>query len=224
MSSEPATDRVRVRRSPRRAHYDEQTIHDILDAGMVCHLGYVVDGHPYVIPTLYGRDGERLILHGSSTSRALLTGSASPVCVTVTHLDGLILARSLFNHSANYRSAVVIGQAHAITDADEKAAALRIVTEHVVPGRWKEARQPNDKELRATTVLSLDLTECSAKVRTGPPNDDEEDLSLDVWAGELQLGLVARPPVPDPQLRPGIEVPQSVRGWTPEAERHERHR
>ena len=220
MSTGPATDRVRVRRNPKRAAYDEQTVHDILDAGMVCHLGYVVDGQPYVVPTLYGRDGERLILHGSSASRALLTGSTLPVCVTVTHLDGIVLARSLFNHSANFRSAVVIGQARVVDEPTEKEAALRVLTEHVVPGRWDEARPPNGREMRATTVLELDLAECSAKVRTGPPSDDEEDLGLDVWAGVIPVEVVARPPLPDPALRDGIDVPAAVARWIPGAQRH----
>ena len=224
MSTRPATDRVRVRRAPGRAVYDEQAVHDILDAGMVCHLGYVVDGQPYVVPTLYGRDGRRLVLHGSSASRALLTGSTLPVCVTVTHLDGLILARSLFNHSANYRSVVVIGQAKVVGEQRDKEAALRVLTEHLVPGRWEEARTPTDKELRATAVLQLDLAECSAKVRTGPPNDDEDDLRLDVWAGEVPIELVARRPVADPGLTPGIGVPASIARWVPGIERHEGRR
>lgn len=220
MSADPATDRVRVRRNPRRALYDEETVHAILDEGLVCHLGYVVEAQPYVIPTLYGRDGSQLILHGSTASRALLTGSSLPVCVTVTHIDGLILARSLFNHSANYRSVVVLGQAEAIVEQDEKMAALRVLTEHLVPGRWDEARAPNEKEMRATTVLRLDLSESSAKVRTGPPADDAQDMGLDVWAGELPVEVVARPPIPDPQLHDVIPVPRSVTQWVPGAQRH----
>jgi uncharacterized protein len=222
MSTPAPTPRVRVRRGAQRAVYDRRSVYEILDAGMVCHLGYVVDGQPYVIPTLYGRDGDRLVLHGSSASRALRTGSTAPMCVTVTHLDGLVLARSLFNHSANYRSAVVIGQAEAITDASEKVHALRVLTDHLIPRRWDEARAPNDKELRATMVLQLDLTECSAKVRTGPPEDHDEDLGLDVWAGELPLELIVHPPRADPDLPPGIDTPSSVRGWTPGVARHER--
>lgn len=222
MSIGPSSERVRVRRNPKRAVYDEQTVHDILDAGLLCHLGYVVDGQPYVVPTLYGRDGDRLILHGSSASRALLTGAALPVCVTVTLLDGIVFARSLFNHSANFRSVVVLGQAELIDDADEKMAALRVLTEHVVPYRWDEARTPNDKEMRATTVLQLDLTECSAKVRSGGPSDEEEDLGLDVWAGEIPVELVAGPPVPDPMLPSGVDVPAAVARWTPGVGRHRR--
>lgn len=216
----PGSDRVRVHRAPERAAYDLQTVGTILDAGLMCHLGYVVEGQPYVVPTLYGRDGDALVVHGSSASRALRTGARMPVCVTVTLLDGVILARSLFNHSANYRSVVVIGQAEAITDQEEKEAALRVLTEHLLPGRWDEARAPNDKEMRATAVLRLDLTECSAKVRTGPPEDDEEDLGLAVWAGEIPLEMTAGRPVPDPYLAAGIDVPPSVTGWVPDQRRH----
>lgn len=222
MSTHPASERVRVRRNPRRAVYEEQTIYEILDAGLVCHLGYVSDGQPYVIPTLYGRDGDRLIVHGSSVSRALQTGANFPVCITVTLLDGLVLARSLFHHSANFRSVVVLGQAQLVTDPDERLAGLRVLTEHLVPGRWDEARQPNEKEMRATTVLTVDLSECSAKVRSGPPDDEEEDLALEVWAGVLPLEVVVGQPVADPQLRRGIPVPPSVAGWAPSAERHGR--
>ncbi len=209
----PATDRVRVRRSPERGRYDEATVHDILDEAMICHLGYVVDGQPYVIPTLYGRDGRRLIIHGSTASRAMRTSTSLPVCVTVTLLDGLVLARSLFHHSANYRSVVVLGQARVIPDDQQKKAALRVLTEHIVPGRWDEARVPNDKELRATAVLELDLAESSAKVRTGPPNDEEADYGSNVWAGEIPLDVVAGAPVPDPKLEAGVEVPPSVAHW-----------
>ena len=219
MSDGPYSDRVRVRREPERGVYDAQTVHAILDAGTVCHLGYVVDGQPYVVPTLYGRAGDRLVVHGSTASRALRTGSSLSVCVTVTLLDGLVLARSLFNHSANYRSVVVLGQATVVAEED-KVAALRVLTEHVVPGRWDEARAPHDKELRATALLWLDLAESSAKVRTGPPEDETEDLALDVWAGVLPLEVSAGFPVPDPALRPGIEVPVSVRRWVPGEARH----
>jgi uncharacterized protein len=222
MSTPAPTPRVRVRRGAQRAVYDRHSIYEILDAGMVCHLGYVVDGQPYVIPTLYGRDGDRLVLHGSSASRALCSGSTTPVCVTVTHLDGLVLARSLFNHSANYRSAIVLGQPVVITEASEKLHALRVLTDHVLPRRWNEARPPNDKELSATLLLQLDLTECSAKVRTGPPDDKGEDLGLDVWAGEIPLELTAHLPKAAPDLAPGVDTPSSVLGWTPGLDRHGR--
>ena len=210
-----STDRVRVRRVPERGHYSRQVVHEILDEGFVCHLGFTVAGQPYVIPTLYGRDGDRLVLHGSSASRALRTAHSLPVCVTVTHIDGLVLARSLFNHSANYRSVVVLGDAVAVTDPQEKSHALRILSEHLLPGRWDEARTPSEKELRATSVLRLPLDESSAKIRTGPPVDDEEDMGLDVWAGELPLGLVAGSPHDDPKLADGIPVPPSIMSWRP---------
>ena len=219
MAVPPPSDRTRVRRLPERGHYDRATVNAILDEGFVCHLGYVVDGQPYVIPTLYGRDGDRLVVHGSAASRALKTAATLPVCVTVTHVDGLVLARSLFHHSANYRSVVVLGHARALESDDEKLAGLRVVTEHCVPGRWDEARMPNAQELRATGVLELDLTEASAKVRSGPPGDDEDDLELDVWAGVVPLRVAAGPPAPDPDLRAGIPVDGSVARWTPGVER-----
>ncbi len=215
----PPSDRVRVRRLPKRGHYDAPTVHAILDAGFVCHLGFVDHDQPYVIPTLYGRDGDTLLLHGSAASRALRLAATLPVCVTVTHIDGLVLARSLFNHSANYRSVVAVGDAIPVTDDDEKTAALRVIAEHLVPGRWDEARAPNTKELRATSILRLPLTEASAKVRTGPPGDDAEDMRLDVWAGVVPLDLVAGAPQHDPALAGGIDVPPSVAGWVPGADR-----
>lgn len=222
MNATPASDRVRIHRNPKRASYDTRVIHDVLDAGMVCHLGYVVEAQPYVIPTLYGRDGDRLVLHGSAASRALITGSHLPVCVTVTHHDGLVLARSLFHHSANFRSVVVIGRARRIDDEHEKLEALRVLTEHLVPGRWDEARAPTGTELRATAVLELALDECSAKIRTGPPDDDEDDLVLGVWAGVIPLETRGGAPVPDPTLADGIPVAPSVRRWVPGPERHQR--
>lgn len=220
--SAPTSGRVRVRRLPDRGRYDTQIIHDILDEGFVCHLGFVVDGQPYVIPTLYGRDGDTLLVHGSSASRALRTGAALPVCVTVTHLDGLVLARALFHHSANYRSVVVLGQAVAVTDPAEKEAALRTITEHVVPGRWEEARSPNPKELAATGVLRLDLAECSAKIRSGPPGDDGQDLGLDVWAGVIPVAMTAGRPAAAPDLVQGVAISPAVAGWRPDQQRWRR--
>jgi nitroimidazol reductase NimA-like FMN-containing flavoprotein (pyridoxamine 5'-phosphate oxidase superfamily) len=207
------TPRTTVRRLPKRGHYDRETIAAILDEGLVCHVGFVVDGQPYVIPTVYARVGERLCLHGSAVSRMLRTlAGGVPVCVTVTLLDGLVLARSVFNHSMNYRSVVVLGTATALED-DEKRNALEAIAEHVAPGRWKEARGPNETELKATLVLSLPLDEASAKVRTGPPVDEDEDYGLPYWAGVLPLALAAGSPVDDPRLPPGIARPPSVRGW-----------
>ena len=213
----PASSRTRVRRVPERGHYDAETLNAILDEALVCHVGFVSDGTPYVIPMACARDGDRLLLHGSSASRmtrALAAGAQ--VCVTVTHLDGVILARASFDNSMNYRSVIVLGRAEPITEPAEKLEALRILTDRLIPGRWKEAREPNDQELRATTVLSLPITEASAKVRSGPPKDDEADLDLDVWAGEIPLRMVSLDPVPDPLLDPKIEEDTSVQRFRTE--------
>lgn len=220
----PASDRVRVRRLPERGRYERAEVHAVLDAGFVCHLGFVVDDQPYVIPTLYGRDGDTLVVHGSSASRALRTAKTLPVCVTVTHVDGIVLARSMFHHSANYRSVVVLAEAVEVTEPEAKQHWLRVLTEHLIPGRWDEARSPNAKELRATSVLVLDLAEASVKVRSGPPGDEEEDLALDVWSGVLPLSVTVDRPVPDPTLRDGIAVPESAARWRPDGARHSHRR
>jgi nitroimidazol reductase NimA-like FMN-containing flavoprotein (pyridoxamine 5'-phosphate oxidase superfamily) len=204
----PQTDRTTLKRLPMRGVYDRPAVFAILDEGFICHVGFIADGKPVVIPTGYARVAERLLIHGSAASRMLRTlKTGIDVCVTVTLLDGLVLARSAFNHSMNYRSVVVFGKATAIEAADEKLAALRALSEHMIPGRWDEVRQPTDKELKATTVLSLPLDEVSAKVRTGPPHDDTEDYELEVWAGVLPLKLVAGEPVNDPVSREGIAPP-----------------
>ena len=184
---------LRVKREPQRGVYDRGTIDAILDEALVCHLGFEVGGQPYVIPTLHARIGDRLYVHGSAVSRMLrLAASEMRVCVTITLLDGLVLARSVFNHSINYRSVVVLGTATNI-QGDEKAVALRAFTEHVAPGRWDEARRPTEQELKATWILSLPLTEASAKVRSGPPEDDPEDLAFPVWSGVVPVHLAAEP-------------------------------
>jgi uncharacterized protein len=187
-------DNLRVKREPQRGAYDRQTIDAILDEALVCHLGFAVGDQPYVIPTLHARVGDRLYVHGSAASR-MLRHAASDVriCVTVTLLDGLVLARSVFNHSIDYRSVVVLGTPTLVEDVDEKREALRAFTEHVAPGRWDEARQPTDKELKATWILSVPLDEASAKVRTGPPEDEPEDMDLPVWAGVVPIHLAAEP-------------------------------
>jgi nitroimidazol reductase NimA-like FMN-containing flavoprotein (pyridoxamine 5'-phosphate oxidase superfamily) len=193
------TDRTGVRRLPQRASYDRALVYQILDEGFVCHVGFVVDGSPFVIPTAYGRVGDTLYLHGAKASRMLKALAAgAEACVTVTLVDGLVLARSAFHHSMNYRSVVVFGRASAVEDPREKLAAMRAFSEHLIPGRWSEVREPNERELAATLVVSLPLAEVSAKVRAGAPVDDEEDLTLPVWAGELPLRLVAGEPVRDP--------------------------
>jgi nitroimidazol reductase NimA-like FMN-containing flavoprotein (pyridoxamine 5'-phosphate oxidase superfamily) len=202
----PQTDRTTLKRLPLRGVYDRQVVFAILDEGFICHVGFIADGRPVVIPTGYARVDDRLLIHGSAASRMLRTlKTGIDVCVTVTLLDGLVLARSAFNHSMNYRSVVVFGKATAIEAAEEKLTALRALSEHMIPGRWDEVRQPTDKELKATTVLSLPLKEVSAKVRTGPPHDDTEDYALEIWAGVLPLKLVAGEPISDPVLRTGIE-------------------
>jgi nitroimidazol reductase NimA-like FMN-containing flavoprotein (pyridoxamine 5'-phosphate oxidase superfamily) len=199
---------VRVRRSPNRAAYDRATIDAILDEALVCHLGFVHNNQPFVIPTLHARLGDRLYVHGSSASRMLGTlATGTPACVTVTLLDGLVLARSVFHHSVNYRSVVLLGTATAVSDPDEKTAALRAFTNHLVPGRWDDVRPPTEQELKATSVLYLPLDEASAKVRSGPPLDDEEDYALDAWAGVVPLSLQAGAPLPDPRLTAGIGAP-----------------
>lgn len=197
-----ATERTRVRRLSERAAESRQALYDVLDAGRICHLGVIVDGSPRVMPTGYGRHGDTLYLHGS-TGAVSLRGSGE-VCVTVTHLDALVLARSLFHHSMNYRSAMIYGRPRVVTSPEEKLSGLRAVVEQLTPGRWDVARQPTRKELAATTLLALPLSEASVKVRTGPPGDEEEDYALDVWAGEVPVVSSLGVPVPDPRLRPGI--------------------
>jgi nitroimidazol reductase NimA-like FMN-containing flavoprotein (pyridoxamine 5'-phosphate oxidase superfamily) len=200
---------------PKRGAYDRATIDAILDEALVCHLAFVQDGQPFVIPTTHARAGDVVYVHGSSASRALRTlGAVFPACLTVTLLDGLVLARSAFNHSLNYRSVVVLGTARPVDGADEKLRALEQFTEQLIPGRWAEIRWPTPTELKATSVLALALDECSAKVRTGPPGDDEEDYARDTWAGVVPLRLEALPPVPDPRLRAGVPLSTSVRSLT----------
>ena len=185
---------LRVKREPQRGVYDRETIDAILDEALVCHLGFAVDGQPYVIPTLHARVGDLLYIHGSAASRMLRhAASDARICVTVTLLDGLVLARSVFNHSIDYRSVVVLGTPTLVEAVDEKREALRAFTEHVAPGRWEDARQPTEQELKATWILSIPLDEASAKVRTGPPEDEPEDLDLPVWAGVVPIHLAAEP-------------------------------
>jgi len=207
----PRTDRTVPTRSADRASYDRELVHAILDEGYVCHLGFVRDGAPVVLPTLYGRVGERLYVHGSTGSRPLrMTGAADPglpVCLTVTHVDGLVLARSAFHHSINYRSVVVHGVAHEVTDPEERRLALDALVDHVVPGRARDSRPANKKELAATAVIRLDLDEVSAKLRTGGVNDEPEDLTLPHWAGVVPLTKGYGTPVADDGLAPGTEVP-----------------
>ncbi len=202
------TERNTIKRLPQRGHYARESVNAILDEGFICHVGFVLDGQPFVIPTGYARADDTLYLHGSRASRMLKALRAGgELCVTVTLVDGLVLARSAFHHSINYRSVVVFGRARVVEDETEKLMALRAFTEQVVPGRWAEVRVPSQQELNATTVLAVALTEASAKVRTGPPVDDEEDYALAVWAGELPLRLTAGTPVADPRLPADITPP-----------------
>ena len=206
------SERTRVRRLPERAAYDRATVHAILDEGFICHVGFVVDGQPYVVPTGYARIGETIYLHGSTGSRLGLRPGMD-VCVTVTLLDGLVLARSAFHHSMNYRSVMAIGRTRPVTDPAQKDAALRALVDHIVPGRSGAVRGNDRRELAATAVLALPLDEVSAKVRTGPPIDDEHDYALPIWGGVLPLRQVAGPPVPDDRLDPALAVPDHVAGW-----------
>jgi nitroimidazol reductase NimA-like FMN-containing flavoprotein (pyridoxamine 5'-phosphate oxidase superfamily) len=205
MESYQPTDRTQVRRLPKRGVYNREQVHAILEEGFVCHLGFVVDGQPFVIPTGYVRSGEQIYIHGSSASRMLRSlDQGVDVCLTVTLVDGLVLARSAFHHSMNYRSVMVLGKARLVDAPEEKWEALRRFTNHIVPGRWDEVRQPTAQELKATTVLALALNEVSAKVRTGPPIDDEEDYALPVWAGVVPVHTEYGLPAPDQRLLSGI--------------------
>ena len=205
------TERTRVVREPHRGSFDRDTIYTILDEGFVCHVGFTVEGQPYVIPTMFARVGEAIYFHGSAASRMLRGVSGGlAVCVTVTLIDGLVLARSVFNHSMNYRSVVALGKATLVEEAEEKIAALRAFTEKILPGRWDDARQPNEKELKATSILRLPLSEVSAKMRAGDVQDDEEDYALPVWAGVLPIRLAAREPFRDGRCDPGLAVPTAV--------------
>ncbi len=207
--NDPSTERTRVRRHPERGRYEREAVYEILDEALYCHLGFEAGGHPYVIPTIHARVDEEVYVHGASASRMLLRlGEGVPMCLTATLLDGLVLARSVFSHSMNYRSVIVLGVATEVTDPDQKLAALRAVVEHVVPGRWQEARHPTAAELSGTRVLRIPLAEASAKVRSGPPKDPPEDLALPVWAGEIPVTLHVGRPVAAPGLRPEIAIPR----------------
>ncbi len=208
------TPRTTLRRRPDRGSHERALIDAILDEGLVCHVGFAVEGQPYVIPMSYARMGDRVVLHGAAGSRLLKTvRDGAPVCVTVSLLDGLVLARSAMHHSVNYRSVVLLGKASEVQGEAERRAALHAIVEHVVPGRSAEVRPPSEAELRATLVLSVPIEEASAKVRAGPPVDDEEDYALSSWAGVLPLALATGAPQPDPRLRPGTPVPLTVAGY-----------
>ncbi len=205
-----STPRTALGRHPERGRTERNDLYAVLDAGLICHLGVVVDGAPRVLPTGYGRVGDLLYLHGSSANSSFMAGAGQQVCVTVTHLDGLVCARSVFNHSMNYRSAMIFGVARLVTDPAEKTLALRTITEHLAPGQWSYARQPSKKELAATSALALPLTEASVKIRTGGPSDEPEDYALDIWAGVVPVTAGFGEPEPDTALRSGIDTPPHI--------------
>ena len=212
------TARTQVKRVPKHGHYDLETVYSILDAGLICHVGFAVEGQPFVIPTAYGRLENRLFIHGSPASRMLKSlQQGIEVCVTVTLLDGLVLARSAMHHSMNYRSVVLFGTAELVCDRAEKLQALHAFTEHVMPGRWAETREPNEPELQATTVLALPIEEASAKIRTGPPVDDAADYGLPHWAGIIPLSVQPGEPIVDPKLAEGIVLPDHVERYLEKA-------
>lgn len=209
------TPKTQVKRAPKRCHYDFETVASILDEGLVCHVGFVIDQQPFVIPTAYGRIDDKVYIHGASASRMLKSLSTGiDVCLTVTLLDGLVLARSVYHHSMNYRSVVMFGTAQTVVNPAEKMTALKAFTEHVMRGRWDDVRSPSPSELAATSVLSLPIAEASAKIRTGPPTDDAADYSLPVWAGVLPLAPAPGTPIADPQLPQEISVPSNVRNYS----------
>jgi len=208
------TGKTKLRRLPDRGTHDAGAIYEILDAAFLAHVGFNVSGQPFVIPTLYGRKGEKLYLHGSATSRMLCELEAGvPACVTVTLVDGLVLARSAFNHSMNYRSVVAFGTARKMDDPVRKINALLVISEHLLAGRWGDVRGPSEKELKATSVLEFSIEEASAKIRTGPPHDGEADYALSTWAGVLPLELTPGIPVPDSRLTAGLDIPEYVQRY-----------
>lgn len=212
MSTYEKTHLNQVKRGPKRANYDKDEVYGIIDSHMICHVGYVYEGTPITIPTGYGRVGDTLYLHGSMKNRMLLgIAELAQASITITHLDGLVLARSVFHHSVNYRSAVIFGKPRVVTERDEKMKALEVITENFITGRWEEAREPNEKEFEATLVIAVPIESASAKVRAEGVNDEKADLDLDVWAGVVPLEMVARKPISEPDLKAGIPVPDSVR-------------
>ena len=209
--SDPKSDKSRVRRIPKRGHYDRETVHAILDETSVCHVGFDFNGYPVIIPTIYGRKGDFLYLHGATTSRMLKTiEEGGNICISVTHVDAIVLARSLFHSSMNYRSVVIFGKGE-LVEENEKMKALEIVSDQIIPNRWNEARLPTSKELKATKLIKVKIEEASAKIRTGPPGDDKEDYALDIWAGIIPMHTKPLEPLDDPLLKKGIQVPASVK-------------
>jgi nitroimidazol reductase NimA-like FMN-containing flavoprotein (pyridoxamine 5'-phosphate oxidase superfamily) len=210
----PKTSRNKVKRHPERGHYDASIIYPIIDEGLICHVGFVQNNQPYVIPTLHARQGEMILLHGSKGSRLLQHVEAGgDVCITITLMDGIVLARSVFSHSINYRSVVIFGKGKLIAGEAEQLQALETFTERLIPGRWRDVRRPNAVELKQTTIVAVAIESAVAKIRTGPPKDQEDDLELPVWAGVLPLHQTAGAPIADPQLKTGIEVPEYIQNY-----------
>jgi nitroimidazol reductase NimA-like FMN-containing flavoprotein (pyridoxamine 5'-phosphate oxidase superfamily) len=208
----PKTARNNVKRLPERGHYDAATIYPIVDAALICHVGFALDGQPYVIPTLHARHNDTILLHGAKGSRLLRhIQSGGEVCITITLIDGIVLARSVFHHSINYRSVVLFGKGAVIADDQLRLQALEAFTERLIPGRWQDVRLPNALELKQTTIVAVPIESASAKLRTGPPGDEDGDLDLPVWAGVLPLRQIAGAPMADPQLKPGVELPDYIR-------------
>jgi nitroimidazol reductase NimA-like FMN-containing flavoprotein (pyridoxamine 5'-phosphate oxidase superfamily) len=208
------TKRNRVLRLPERGHYEREEVYRIVDAALYCHVAFVQDGQPLLIPTLHARDGDTLLLHGSSASRMIRhAGAGQALCVVVTHIDGIVLARSIFHHSLNYRSAVLFGQGEPVSDPEQKLAALVRFSERIMPGRWDDARPPNRKELKATGVIAMPIESASAKVRSGPPKDDAEDMALPVWAGVVPFQQVAGDPLADPAAPAVLPLPEYLRAY-----------
>ncbi len=214
MASNDPKRRDRVQRAPHRGVYEKDSIYKIMDEALYCHVGFVQDGQPYVIPSIHARDGDDLLLHGATSSRLIRhIQEGHDVCVTITILDGLVLARSIYSHSMNYRSAVLFGKGRLIDDPDEAYRALEVISDHVLPGRWNDSREPNPKEMKATAVVSISIESASAKVRTGPPNDEDEDYELPIWAGVLPIKQQYLDPQPDPQLSSEIPLPDYIKEY-----------
>lgn len=211
MSQYEINDRNKVKRAPSRGNYDKEKVHAFLDAHFLCHIGFSVEGQPYVIPTAYGREGETIYIHGATKSRLIMAlKEGIPCCLTVTHIDGLVMARSIFHHSMNYRSVVVFGKGRELTDEEERMHALKVVSEQICPGRWEEVREPNAKEMKATSVVAIDIEQASAKQRQGPPGDDAEDYDLPIWAGVIPMHLATTSPETDPAMKMELPVSPSV--------------
>ena len=213
MKTYPISNRNRVKRISNNSDYSKETVHAIIDEALFCHLGIIHDGKPVVIPTIHARMGDQIVFHGSNASRLLKISNNNEICVTITLLDGLVMARSLFNSSMNYRSAVIFGKGEIIKDHDERMAALKSITDHIAPGRWDDARQPNNSELKQTSVVRMPIDEASAKISMGPPDDEDEDYALDYWAGVIPINQTYGEPESDPILQEGITIPDYLKNY-----------